>query len=190
MAVVLAETLDQAEYAASLVRVEYEAETPAVSFDALKAEAAVPSDILGEPPEVKIGDAGKGFTEAEVTVDNIYRTPRYNHNAIEPHATIAAWNEDGSLTVFESTQVLTSIGICSPEYSVSNPKKSGDRAVCRRRFRRQRWNVEQYGALRGGGESRKRPVNWRCRAKAFTALSAVAPSQNSASLWERTGTGD
>ena len=64
----------------------------------------MPSDILGEPPEVKIGDAGKGFTEAEVTVDNVYRTPRYNHNAIEPHATIAAWNDDGTLTVFESTQ--------------------------------------------------------------------------------------
>jgi xanthine dehydrogenase YagR molybdenum-binding subunit len=104
VAVVVAETLDQAEYAASLVRVEYEAETPTVSFDALKARAAVPSDILGEPPEVKIGNAGKGFTEAEVTVDNVYRTPRYNHNAIEPHATIAAWNDDGTLTVFESTQ--------------------------------------------------------------------------------------
>ena len=104
VAVVVAETLDQAEYAASLVRVEYEAETPTVSFDDLKAEAVAPSDILGEPPEVKIGDADKGLAEAEVTVDNIYRTPRYNHNAIEPHATIAAWNDDGSLTVFDSTQ--------------------------------------------------------------------------------------
>lgn len=104
VAVVVAATLDQAEYAASVVRVEYEAETPTVSFDALKAEAAVPPDILGEPPEVEIGNAGKGFTEAEVTVDNIYRTPRYNHNAIEPHATIAAWDRDGTLTVFESTQ--------------------------------------------------------------------------------------
>ena len=69
VAVVLAETLDQAEYAASLVRVEYEAETPAVSFEALKAEAAVPSDILGEPPEVEIGNAGKALTDAEVSVD-------------------------------------------------------------------------------------------------------------------------
>jgi xanthine dehydrogenase YagR molybdenum-binding subunit len=106
VAVVVAETLDQAEYAASLVRVEYEAETPTVSFDGLKTEAIVPSDILGEPPEVTIGDADKGFTEAEVTVDNIYRTPRYNHNAIEPHATIAAWNDDASLTVFDSTQAV------------------------------------------------------------------------------------
>jgi len=106
LAVVVAETLDQAEYAASLVRVEYEVETPSVSFDDLKAEAVVPSDILGEPPEVKIGDADKGLAEAEVTVDNIYRTPRYNHNAIEPHATIAAWDDDGNLTIFDSTQTV------------------------------------------------------------------------------------
>lgn len=106
VAVVVAETLDQAEYAASLVRVEYEAETSAVSFDDLKTEAVAPSDILGEPAEVKIGDADKGLTEAEFAVDNIYRTPRYNHNAIEPHATIALWNDDGSLTAFESTQAV------------------------------------------------------------------------------------
>jgi xanthine dehydrogenase YagR molybdenum-binding subunit len=106
LAVVVAETLDQAEYAASLVRVEYDVETPSVSFDDLKMEAVAPSDILGEPAEVKIGDADKGFTEAEVSIDNIYRTPRYNHNAIEPHATIAAWDDDGRLTVFDSTQTV------------------------------------------------------------------------------------
>lgn len=104
VAVVVAETLDQAEYAASLVRVEYEAETPTVSFDDLKPEAVVPSDLMGEPSEIKIGDAEKRLAEAEVAVDNIYQTPRYNHNAIEPHATIASWNDDGSLTVFDSTQ--------------------------------------------------------------------------------------
>jgi xanthine dehydrogenase YagR molybdenum-binding subunit len=106
VAIVVAETLDQAEYGASLIRVEYDPETPSVSFDDLKTEAIVPEDILGEPSEVKIRDADKSLKEAEVTVDNIYRTPRYNHNAIEPHATIAAWNEDGSLTVFDSTQFV------------------------------------------------------------------------------------
>lgn len=106
IAVVVAETLDRAEYAASLVRVEYEAGTPTVSFDDLKAEAFVPEDIIGEPPEVKIGEAEKMLAEAESVVDNVYRTPRYNHNAIEPHATIAAWNDDGSLTVFDATQAV------------------------------------------------------------------------------------
>jgi xanthine dehydrogenase YagR molybdenum-binding subunit len=104
IAVVVAETLEQAEYAASLVHVEYEAEPPAVSFDGVKSQAVVPSDIMGEPPEITIGDVDKGIKEAETSVDNIYRAPRYNHNAIEPHATIAIWNDDGSLAVFDSTQ--------------------------------------------------------------------------------------
>jgi xanthine dehydrogenase YagR molybdenum-binding subunit len=106
VAVVVAETLEQAVYAASLVHIDYAVETPTVSFDALKTEAAAPSDILGEPTEVQTGDIEKGFGEAEFIVDNIYRTPRYNHNAIELHATIAVWNDDGSLTVLESTQAV------------------------------------------------------------------------------------
>lgn len=104
VAVVVAETLERAEYAASLVRVEYESQTPNVSFDGMKAEAIVPADLMGEPPEVKIGDADKAMREADVSVKGVYRAPRYNHNAIEPHATIAVWSEDGGLIVYDSTQ--------------------------------------------------------------------------------------
>ncbi len=39
-----------------------------------------------------------------MSVDHVYRTPRYNHNAIEPHATIAVWDERGGVVVFDSTQ--------------------------------------------------------------------------------------
>ena len=52
-----------------------------------------PTDIMGEPSEIKIGDAEKAFAEADVSVGHVYRAPRYNHNAIEPHATIAVWDE-------------------------------------------------------------------------------------------------
>ncbi|HEY2383072.1 MAG TPA: xanthine dehydrogenase family protein molybdopterin-binding subunit [Terriglobia bacterium] len=104
VAIVVAETAERAEYAASLVGVEYETKTPDVSFEGMKAKAVVPPDILGEPPEVKIGDADKGMREADVSVSHVYRSPRYNHNAIEPHATIAVWNKDGGLLVYESTQ--------------------------------------------------------------------------------------
>jgi xanthine dehydrogenase YagR molybdenum-binding subunit len=104
VAVVVAETLEQAEYAASLVQVEYEAESPEVSFDGMKAGAVVPHDVMGEPSEIEIGDVHKSLEEAAISVDNIYRAPRYNHNAIEPHATIAFWNDDGGLAVFDSTQ--------------------------------------------------------------------------------------
>ena len=107
LAVVVADTLEQAEYAASLVRVEYELDPAHVSFDDIKATAAPPSDILGEPAELTIGNPDTSLAAADLTVDDLYRTPWYHHNAIEPHATTAAWSDDGTLMVFESTQTVS-----------------------------------------------------------------------------------
>lgn len=107
MAVVVAETLDQAQFAASLVRIKYEEKAPSVSFDDLKADAVVPHDIMGEPAEVKLGKVADGIAEADFLVDNVYRTPRYNHNAIEPHAAVAVWDENGRLSIFDSTQSVS-----------------------------------------------------------------------------------
>ncbi len=105
VAVVVAETLEEAEHAASLVRVEYEAAAqPAVSVAAEKPSAIVPENVLGEPAEITIGDAEEALARAAFKVDNTYRTPRYNHHAIEPHATVAWWDEDGALTVYDTTQ--------------------------------------------------------------------------------------
>jgi xanthine dehydrogenase YagR molybdenum-binding subunit len=105
IAVVIAETLEQAEYAATLLKVDYLSEQPVVSFDALKPEAVMPSDVLGEEPEVDIGNASIALSESDSTVDNVYRTPRYNHNAIEPHATMAYW-QGNNLTCYDATQNL------------------------------------------------------------------------------------
>jgi len=110
VAVVIAEKLEQAEHAASLVEVEYVAEEPASSFDAMKPDAETPADVLGEPAVIQIGDAEKAIQEADARIDHVYRTPRYNHNAIEPHATIAVWNEDGTLAVLESSQSVNIAG--------------------------------------------------------------------------------
>ncbi|MBD2772873.1 xanthine dehydrogenase family protein molybdopterin-binding subunit [Iningainema tapete] len=109
VAVIVAQTQDQAEAAAKLVEVEYETAAASVSFDALKKIAKPPANILGEPTEIKIGDAETAINAAKFKVDNIYRTPRYNHNAIEPHATIAVWHDDKSLTVFDSTQATYNV---------------------------------------------------------------------------------
>jgi xanthine dehydrogenase YagR molybdenum-binding subunit len=105
VAVVVADTLEDAEHAASLVRVEYEpAAGPAVSFDAEKRNAIVPDNVLGEPAEITIGDPDGSLTQVAVKVDHTYCTPRYNHHAIEPHATVACWDEEGVLTVYDTTQ--------------------------------------------------------------------------------------
>ncbi|HEX3878059.1 MAG TPA: molybdopterin cofactor-binding domain-containing protein, partial [Bryobacteraceae bacterium] len=106
IAVVVAETHEQAQEAAHLLLVEYEAEGPAVSFDANKSSAQQPKDIMGEPPEIKIGDAEKNLAEAEVVVDATYRSPYYNHAAIEPHTTLAMWEGEDALLVFDSTQAI------------------------------------------------------------------------------------
>ena len=107
IAIIVAETQDQAEAAANLVRVEYETEDNRTSFDDLKADAEAPSSIMGEPAEVKVGDAEDALQTAEFKVDNIYRTPRYNHNAIEPHPITAFWDEDENLVVFEASQYVS-----------------------------------------------------------------------------------
>ena len=104
VAVVVADTWEQAAHAASLVRVDYRRDTAQLSFEALKETAVLPKDIMGEPPTVTIGDAETALAKAAAAVDHIYRTPWYHHNAIEPHATIASWSDAGALTVFDSTQ--------------------------------------------------------------------------------------
>ncbi len=107
IACVVAETLDQAEHAATLVRVEYEEEAAAISFERLKPEAFQPSDVNGEATEIKIGDAENALAKAEFRVDETYRTPFHNHNAIELHGSVAVWSEGAeSLTVFDATQYV------------------------------------------------------------------------------------
>ena len=75
VAVVVADTLEQAAHAASLIIVDYAADTARLSFDALKSAAVVPKDILGEPPEITIGDPYKALAGAAARVDEVYRTP-------------------------------------------------------------------------------------------------------------------
>ncbi|HEX4810064.1 MAG TPA: xanthine dehydrogenase family protein molybdopterin-binding subunit [Bryobacteraceae bacterium] len=105
VAVVVADTLDRAEHAASLVKVTYKPRAGVLSFNQAKAHATAPKNVLGEDTEVKQGDAERALAGAAVTLDHTYVTPRYNHNAIEPHATTAVWNGN-KLTVYEATQFV------------------------------------------------------------------------------------
>ncbi len=108
VAVIVADTLDRAEYAASLVRVEYNEELSSISFEQGKANLEVPKSIMGEETEVSHGDAEAALRSAKFKVDHIYTTPRYNHNAIELHATTAVWNGD-KLTVYDPSQFVRGV---------------------------------------------------------------------------------
>lgn len=105
IAVVLAETQEQADHAASLVRADYTLLPAVTSFDEAKKTPRQLDNILGQPPVVEIGDAEAALKAAAVQVDQIYRTPRHNHNAIELHAATVAWTGD-ELRVHDATQLL------------------------------------------------------------------------------------
>ena len=63
-----------------------------VSFDEAKTHARLPESVLGEPAKMESGDAEKALAAARYKVDVSYKTPRYNHNAIELHAATLFWN--------------------------------------------------------------------------------------------------
>jgi xanthine dehydrogenase YagR molybdenum-binding subunit len=105
VALVLAGTREEADHAASLIEVDCESEPAVTSFAAAMAHARVPKSLLGEPPEVSIGDAEAALASAAFRVDAVYTTPRHNHNAIELHAATVAWEGD-TLTVHDATQAV------------------------------------------------------------------------------------
>ncbi|AOV00785.1 xanthine dehydrogenase family protein molybdopterin-binding subunit [Delftia tsuruhatensis] len=105
VALVVAETFEQARAAAQLVRVDYE--PVAGAYDLAKArDSAVPPDsINGDAPDTAIGDFEGAFASAPVKVDATYTTPDQSHAMMEPHATLAAWKGD-QLTVWTSNQMI------------------------------------------------------------------------------------
>jgi xanthine dehydrogenase YagR molybdenum-binding subunit len=109
VAVVVAETFEQARAAAHLVRVDY-ARAPG-KFDLAKEAPNAPlkggnsGEGSGAPAVEKVGDFDTAFAAAPVTLDQRYTTPDETHAMMEPHATIASW-EGESLTVWTSHQMI------------------------------------------------------------------------------------
>ena len=104
VAVVVADTLDQAERAAAALRVTYAADRPVVDPSDPKAQAIVPEAADGEADKQR-GDADGALASAPVKIDASYDIARENHNPMEPHATIAAWNGD-TLTLWSKSQYV------------------------------------------------------------------------------------
>ncbi len=101
VAVVVAETFEQALHAAQLVRVEYEKEAP--QTDMATAERFLPKAIFGEPATHQRGTPDSALAQAAVRIDQTYRTPTEHHNSMETHGTLAHWEGD-RLTLYDSTQ--------------------------------------------------------------------------------------
>ena len=102
VAIVLAETQEQADHAASLIEVTYESAPPR-TFEEARTHARTPDSLVGQPVEVLVGDAEAALIDAPHSIDLTYTTPRHNHNAIEPHAVTLAWDGD-ELIVHDASQ--------------------------------------------------------------------------------------
>ncbi len=109
VAVVVAESFEQARAAAALVDIEYaRAEGRFDLEEALKTATLAKDPNSSEkegPPENRTGDFEQAFAQAAVKLDQHYTTPDQSHSMMEPHASIAAWNGD-KLTVWTSSQMI------------------------------------------------------------------------------------
>ncbi len=103
VALVVADSLERATQAARLVQVSYREEGFEADFPGDLARAEVAPVYLGVPPDKSTGDAAAAWAAAEVKIEETYFTADRHHNAMEPAATLAVW-QDGHLLVHDVTQ--------------------------------------------------------------------------------------
>ena len=108
IAVVVAETIEQANGAAGLVRVTYERAAALVDFEAERGHAYPPDKVNGAPPDTTRGDIDAGLAAAAHRVDAAFTTPFQHHNPMEPHATLASWDGE-KLSIEDSTQYVAGV---------------------------------------------------------------------------------
>jgi xanthine dehydrogenase YagR molybdenum-binding subunit len=100
IALVVAETYEQARHAARLVKVSYEREAHVTDLETVLDGAQPDPDTAKSSPR---GNPTAALQAAAVKVESEYRIPIEHHNPMEPHAAIAFWEGD-QLTVFDKTQ--------------------------------------------------------------------------------------
>ena len=130
VAAVVAETLETARQAASLVAVRYEEQPHDVELRADRSDLYKPEYVPQKAAPFYAADSAQGDVEAAlaaapVSLDHTYTTPAEHHNPLEPHTTLAVWSDDGngeSVTVYDTCQgvdirlndIATAFGL-SPE---------------------------------------------------------------------------
>ena len=102
VALVVAETFEQARAAAALVKVTCKRAQGAYDLAAEKASVTEPPE---DTPDKNVGDVATAFASAAVKLDAIYTTPDQSHMAMEPHASMAVWEGD-NVTVWTSNQMI------------------------------------------------------------------------------------
>lgn len=128
IALVVAETFEQARYAARLVTATYDAEKSVSRVEDVLATAFVPPRRAPEPR----GNPVEALAAAPVKVEAVYTIPMEHHNPMEPHGAIAYWEGD-TLTIFDKTQgvnvvrqhLAAAFGIPADSVHVTSPFVGG-----------------------------------------------------------------
>ncbi|GGB41239.1 xanthine dehydrogenase [Sphingomonas metalli] len=107
VAIVLGETYEAARDAALRLPIDYETEEGVFAFS-MEAERDGDLPPNNTPAQSAQGDVEAAMAKAAVTIDATYTTPSQNSAAMEPHASLAMWGEDGSLTLYGAYQMPTS----------------------------------------------------------------------------------
>ncbi|MCU7616363.1 xanthine dehydrogenase family protein molybdopterin-binding subunit [Chryseobacterium sp. PBS4-4] len=102
IALVIAETLEEATYAASLVKVEYTTAPFEVDFNKAK------NSVELKPAGKERGDE-KSWSSSPFSVDQQYGIAAEIHNPMEMHATIADWYADDKLRLYDKNQGVNSV---------------------------------------------------------------------------------
>lgn len=135
IALVVADTLEAATHAASLIEATYEEETfsPTIDSEGVvtipQSESPLPQKLFGD---TVAGDAKTAFGEATATIDAVFRSPPQHQNPMELIATVAQWDGD-ALTIYEGTQnagalkfgVAEILGIDAAKVTVVSPSVGG-----------------------------------------------------------------
>jgi xanthine dehydrogenase YagR molybdenum-binding subunit len=104
IAVVVAETFEQARYAASLVKVTYDKEQSETDLRKAAEKAYIPGGRTrpdrGKPEEV--------YANSEIKIEAEYTIPIEHHNAMELHASVANW-DGNKLTIYDKTQGVNGV---------------------------------------------------------------------------------
>ncbi len=109
IALVVAETFEQARAAAALIRIDYARDKGRFDLDTALKTAPLKGDSSGEgsaaPAVDRVGNFERAFAAAPVKLDALYETPDQSHAMMEPHASTASWNGD-KLTLWTSNQMI------------------------------------------------------------------------------------
>jgi xanthine dehydrogenase YagR molybdenum-binding subunit len=108
VALVIAETFEQARWAARLVKIAYDTEPHESDLHRARAAAYFPGKETKAPPPKPRGDADAAMKAAAVKIEAEYTIPVEHHNPIEPHASIAVWEAE-KLKIFDKTQYVYNV---------------------------------------------------------------------------------